>query len=48
MLAVTSKCSTLQRINHYMIEEAIEWDVLYGGRERKFPVTVSLYNNGNR
>jgi hypothetical protein len=28
-LAVTSNCSMLRRINHYIRKEAIEWNVLH-------------------
>jgi hypothetical protein len=33
-LAVVSDCSTLQRSNHYMRKEEIEWNILHCGRER--------------
>jgi hypothetical protein len=34
MLAVSSDCSTLQRINHSMRKEAVECDIFHDGRER--------------
>jgi hypothetical protein len=37
---VTSNYNMLQRINHYMRKEAIEWDALHDGEEREFLVMV--------
>jgi hypothetical protein len=36
MLTVASNCSMLQRINHCVRREAVEWDILHGKCDRIF------------